>query len=205
MLALERQTGRRLWRYQADAKLSWPVSSGPVAYVASERGTIHAVDLARGHELWRHQTGSEDAFEDPTWTGGSRLGVGHGALVFVRGGKLIAIDATTRSPRWTGPTLLDAVVGRSIAMVRLSESDAVFAAVDLLDGQIRWRVEIDDWVMSDPVIAEDEGLVIVRLHGGGLLAYEIGTGKLRWKFDLDEGERVVNLGQGRLLVTRRPL
>jgi len=204
MLALERHSGRRLWRYRAEAPLLWPVWTGGTVYAAGQDGTIHAVDLVHGQLQWRHRAG-KSAFEDTRWTGGARLGAGGGVVAFVRGGRLMGIDATTRAPRWSGPKVHDAVVGRSAAVVRLSEDDAVFGAVDLRDGQVRWRTEIDETVVADPILAEDDGLVVILPQSGELHAYELGTGVLRWKFDLDDGERVVDVGGGRLMVTRQAM
>jgi outer membrane protein assembly factor BamB len=190
LLAFAAASGRRLWRYQASTPLRWLTTSGPQIFAVDESGTIHAVDSASGKSSWRLATGSAEPFEEGDWRGGARLAARAGSVLFVQKGRLVAVDAGSRALRWTGPVVSEVSFGETTAFVAFPDGEAEdqVGVVDLRDGRVRWRRQLDELLLTAPRVAEREGIVLVRPHAEVLYAFELGSGALRWKIDLGTGE-----------------
>ena len=59
--------------------------------------------------------------------------------------------------------------------------------LDLESGDERWRATFQHGTNA-PIIADHDAMVLVRPYGDELHAYDAADGKLRWKFDLADGE-----------------
>jgi outer membrane protein assembly factor BamB len=190
LLAFAAASGRRLWRYQASTPLRWLTTSGPQIFAVDESGTIHAIDNASGKSRWRLATGSAEAFEEGDWRGGPRLAARAGSVLFVQKGRLVAVDASSRARRWTGPAVSEVSFGDTTAFVAFPEGEVEdqVGLIDLRDGRVRWRRELDELLLTAPRVAEGEGIVLVRPHAEVLYAFELGSGALRWKIELGTGE-----------------
>ena len=186
LLAFAASSGQRLWRYQAGTPLRWLTSNGPQIFAVDDEGAIHAIDTSSGTSRWRLATGSAESFEVGQWRDAPRLAARAGLVLFQRKGRLVAIDATSRALRWTGPTASDVSFGETSAVASLGD-DAI-GAIDLRDGHLRWRRQLDELLLSAPRVAEREGVVLVRPHAEVLYAIELGSGAVRWKVDLGSGQ-----------------
>jgi outer membrane protein assembly factor BamB len=184
LVAHDPVTGKRRWRHRATSELAWPTVHGRLVYAVDAEGTIIALDVASGRVEWRHPVGTAEGF-DPTGALGPRLGAGEGVLAFIRGTQLVGIDAQTRGPRWQGPAVDNAAIGKTVIVAQLADDD-FHVGIDIASGRELWRAE--DMGGGGPVIADGEGLVLFH-QGNDLVAYELRSGKLRWRFDFEAGDR----------------
>lgn len=137
-------------------------------YVSAYQGTLSALSLRSGEELWSRELSSLEA---PAVSAGQVVATG-------ADGTLVAFDRASRSELWrhrklawrqpTAPVALGnyAVVG---------DFKGYLYAVDTGDGSIDGRVLVDDeGLRSDPVRFRDR--VIVFGNGGWLASYHIREG-----------------------------
>jgi outer membrane protein assembly factor BamB len=188
IVAIDPFGGKHVWHYRAGVQLRHLTVGGSAAYAATKDGVIHAIDLRHGTAKWRFNAGGALGSND-RWHSNAVLNVAGDKLVFLRDGHIVAIDATTSNLRWqTEHSVMDVVVGDTVAIALLPD-DHHLAAYDTRDGRQRWRIVTDHGYAGTPVIAEQEGLVLVRHYTAELFAYETASGRLRWKVDLLDGER----------------
>jgi outer membrane protein assembly factor BamB len=94
LYALEPETGRLRWRYDAGAPLlSAPATDGEVAYLADRGGRLHAVRLDNGRDLWQTPLGGPVWYAPPLFQDGV-LYQGDDA------GEVRAIEAATGRILW---------------------------------------------------------------------------------------------------------
>jgi len=185
LLAFSGADGSRLWRYQANAPLHWLTSSGPQLFAADENGVIHAIDAQSGRLRWKLATHSPESFEGGRWWGAPRLAARLGLVLYVHDDHLMAHDAINGAARWRGPAVTEVAYGKTVAFAELEEGK--LAAIELSDGRVRWQRDFDDWLRSAPLVAESEGIVVVRPQAEVLYAFELADGRLRWTADLSAG------------------
>jgi outer membrane protein assembly factor BamB len=188
--AYEPATGRKSWTFTASATVRAVTAHGAIVYAGDAAGVLFAVDALKGGERWRLATGDEDAFVDRYWPGGSRLRAAAGVVLYQTEAELVAVDAQTRGARWHLGGVHHFDSGDRQAVVQLE--DEVIAAVDLESGRVLWRQTLDEGFVAAPVVAETQGVVLVRPHSSLLYALEIADGRVRWKFDLDDGQVVID-------------
>ncbi|MEV8456433.1 PQQ-binding-like beta-propeller repeat protein [Streptomyces sp. NPDC052095] len=122
-------------------------AAGPVEERGNGKGcgTVVAVDLADGRELWRTAGAGTG--------GGTVAGVGHGLGVFLDaapgGGRLRAVDLRTGAARWTAALPKGCALGdlglsakRLVAAMGCADG-AVLTAFGPDDGGVRWTVPLD--------------------------------------------------------------
>ncbi|MEY4932299.1 MAG: hypothetical protein RLZZ403_619 [Pseudomonadota bacterium] len=193
VVALNAETGRRLWR--VNTKL--PLSAGPgvgdgVVVFGSSDGNVVALDAATGAERWRHAVSSE-VLARPLVTEG---------LIVVRtvDGRLQALSLADAAQRWVVQEAVPALSLRGTApAVRVG--DAVVAgfdngkvmAVDLKSGETQWdtivsppqgRTELERLVDLDAAIkASGDDIFVVGFQGrAAMLARE--SGQIWWAKEL---------------------
>jgi len=201
--ALDPTNGASNWIYQTASSPRWPSATATEVFVGTDGGLLHALDATTGARIWQYPTGDPKAFK-PTQAGSPRLGALDGAVFFIAHGHVLALDARTRALRWQGPKARALGFGAHSIVASLDEG--VFAALDVRDGRQLWRVELDGWLFAPPLVAEQDGVVLLRPHDEVLYALDLETGALRWKVDLDDGSRVEQVSDGALLLRGvRPL
>jgi glucose dehydrogenase len=204
LVALDAATGRVVWIHRAKTAQWWPHVGPRGVFVTDGNRTLYRLDAENGKELWR-RTMRESAFASRYYEGSPLASAG--ALLIVHDGQtLFALDPETGQTRWHRKKVQDVAVGNSLIVVRaadpgVADSGYHLAAVQL-DGKQRWRATLpeDASLLSPPVIADDDAMVVVRPHDEVLYGYDAANGKLLWTFDLDDGERVVETGSAPLLI-----
>lgn len=171
------------WRYQASGSVTKSIAIvGDLAYVPSDDGALHAVDVATGQERWSAATG----------TAGSGAGlavVGDSLFTVGADGRLRSFDAASGAPRWTSATAAvdpsQLTVAAETAFVGSGSGELV--AFSLVDGAERWRTLVSQsGRVNTP--ASDGTSVYAGSFGGGYVAIEAATGTVRWRVDTGAAE-----------------
>ena len=201
LVAVDAVSGRLMWRHRSQAELLWPHAAPRGVFVTDGDSVVFRLDSETGKELWRRRF-AKGGFEDRYYQG-APLASAKGLLLVSDKKSLSAVDPETGQVRWTRRNVIDAAIGDTIAVARLDKPERTLLAVGVEDGRQRWRVTTDEdvSVISPPVIANDDAIVLVRPHQEELFGYDAASGKLLWRFDLDDGERVTEVG-GVALVRR---
>lgn len=175
--ALDRRTGRRLWRLVAGG----PVESSPVVvaglvYATSKDRRVYAIDERTGRVRWAVTTGGEIK-DSPSVVGG---------LVYVANyaAEVLALNAKTGAVRWrrsVGGVLGD----RIYSSVPVVDGIAYFAtvrgnvyALDARTGRTRWQQSIPGYVYSTPAISG--GRLFIGNYQGEVHAFDARSGRRAW-------------------------
>ena len=201
LVAVDAVSGRLMWRHRSQTELLWPHAAPRGVFVTDGASVVYRLDSETGKELWRRRF-AKGGFEDRYYQG-APLASAKGLLLVSDKKSLSALDPETGQVRWTRRNVIDAAIGDTLAVARLEKPERALLAVGVEDGRQRWRVTTDEdvSVISPPVIANDDAIVLVRPHQEELFGYDAANGKLLWRFDLDDGERVTEVG-GVALVRR---
>lgn len=182
VLALDRDSGRRLWLYRRESPEGFAVDghagvalSGRRVFAAFSDGTVVALDAAEGSAVWERETAQDvelpeedsslpaylDVDTTPVVRDGLVYAASHAAGVY-------ALDARGGGVRWRR----DDVTGAT--GLALSDDDLLVARTRALDvlsapsGESRYRVTLPGQSLTTPVAVR--GLVLVADARGALYA-----------------------------------
>ena len=162
------------WRFQAQGSVNTvPAIVGGVAYVVSDEGTLHALDVATGKELWSF-AGAKSPEVGPM--------VSNGVVYVTDGtGTIHAVDATTGKERWHSATPIPGGITIGDGRIYVASSGAV-VALDPTNGTERWRYTAQaSGFFHNPAFAD--GVVYEGSDLGGVVALDAATGTVRWHAD----------------------
>lgn len=172
-----------------------PLLVGGILYVATDEGTLYALDAATGATKWQVKAAEAMIASTPTWAEGLILVTSHDK-------HLRAIDAETGAPRWkveTGEKILAApTVAAGVAY--FVSYDGNLRAVDVKTGAVRWTYVLgkitreraygggldSNLVQLSAAPAVADGVVYVARRNA-VHAVDATTGKMRWVLDEDYG------------------
>ena len=164
--SLDAATGKELWKnkfgrsfYYSPAIGSPTVGNG-TAFVTSNDGVLHAVEIATGKVLWETES----------------LKLGYSGPLFHQGkifnasltdnGLVYRFDALTGKPEWqtpTGSVIYDSSCVRSGDRVFVGSVDGTFSALNATDGALAWQYRLDaGHVLCSPAADAD------RVYIGGM-------------------------------------
>lgn len=154
--AYDVRSGKKRWEYLVPARSETCASSADVpagvALIGYRQarptketgcGTVAAVDLTNGRELW-HTAGVSAEFLDEVDTTGGGLGV-----VLTGDGRLRAVDLKSGAARWTAPLRKGCVLQdlglapKQVVAALMCGDEAMLAAFDPAKGTARWTEPID--------------------------------------------------------------
>ncbi len=170
------------WQFQAFGPIgSQPVVVDTVVYVVSTEGTLHAIDLDTGDELWHVGIG-DDAQASPEIADGLViLGAEDGAHAFATVDGREAWSIRTIGPVRGAP----AIVGH----IAIFASDGATAtAVDTRTGEVLWTHPLR--AADNTSVAAADGLVVFGLQDGVAVALALANGTERWRADTGDGARI---------------
>jgi outer membrane protein assembly factor BamB len=152
---------------------SSPVVGNDVVYVATKAGSLVALGVGDGQELWRANVGDYVARSTPAYDGHS--------LYVSSGYALIAIDAATGRQRWSVPLRF---AGWSSPAV---SGDFVFAATQeghvsafvAESGEEAWHYRNDQLLFSSPAVAGE--VVVIADETGYVTGIDARTGRELWQ------------------------
>ncbi len=175
ILALDAETGERLWLFNPGSAVSKPIVGDGVVYVATAESNMHAVDAATGEQLWQFKpdgarllpTSANGVVYLPTWGGG-----------------LYALKSATGERLWHfGP---GAVFGRTMvadgmvyALSGCSHDGCTeLYALDAASGEEVWRFKPPRYTIHLSAVAGN----VVYVEGGyGFYALDAATGQEMWR------------------------
>lgn len=191
--ALERGTGRRLWRTDTRLKLSAGPGAGEgLVVVGATHGDIVALDAATGAEKWRSRINSE-LLAAPA--------VGNGTVLFrAVDGRLVALRATDGSQIWSAEEEVPRLSLRGTSQPLISGNLAIAGfdtgrvmALQLSDGATVWeatvappsgRNELDRLADVDAAVhALDDGVFVVNYQGNAV-RLDRDTGAIVWSREI---------------------
>lgn len=154
-----------------------PVSVGDAVYGATPNGKVSKLDLASGKMIWHTDVDSDLS-----------AGVGtDGSIVVVASpeGEVIALDDSGKV-KWkahaTSDVAVPPVVGAGVVIVR--SGDYRIQAFDVNSGERMWSVQRPGPALalkSNAQMAMAEGMVIVGMPGGKLMAIAAANGSVQWE------------------------
>ena len=202
VLALDRTTGKVIWKNDLELPVSGAVGAGyGLVVVCTLKGEIIALDAVSGEEKWRAQAPSE-VLAAPAINGDI-------VLVQTQDDRLMALDADTGSQRWlfdNTPAVLtlrgtgSPVLTNRLAIAGLSSGKVI--ALDAQRGIPVWeqrvaipqgRSELERVVDIDGGLLLSGGTLYAVSYQGRLAALDLESGRILWQ---REASSSVGLAQG---------
>lgn len=167
-----------LWRIQAkDQVISAVTVANGLAYVGSNDGVIHAIDIATGTESWTFETGPD---------AGSPFTIIDGDTVYAVGGDGMAhaLNAASGTEIWhSDPALL---IGNQVTLdgdtLYVGGQDAQYFALNRADGSLRWTATLGGIPQSRATVVLND-TVYFGADDGKAYALDGATGLVTWTFD----------------------
>ena len=153
------------------------VISDGVLVVVDESGTARAYVAETGAPLWTTSLGGSDLTATPA--------AGRGRVVISLGqGHLVCLSLASGAELWRqkargGPRASLALSGDTVVASQGFPSQ-VLSAFDLVEGSLRWTVELSQVAYSAPAIGA--GLVVVGTNDGRYEARQLSDGAQAWVF-----------------------
>jgi outer membrane protein assembly factor BamB len=147
--ALRLGKGDDLWEQDVGPASLPPLLLGPRLYLATDDGSLSALDAATGQRAWRTRLPG-GVGSTPVPYKGTIVTVGARDTIYVM--ESANGDITGRIAMPAGASALPALQG-DLLVVPVRGGELV--AIDLELGEVRWRTRVGAEVMATPVIAED--------------------------------------------------
>ncbi len=196
VLALDLQSGKRIWEFEADKDQNMRLTGGPgigegLVAVGGLDGSVIVLDAADGSERWRAKVRSE-VIASPAVSQG---------LVFVRSndGRITAFDAANGEQRWYAERELPSLTVRGNAamtpgpgLLFTGNDDGTLAALGLQDGRLLWeqnvglpegRSELERMADVDGPVVLDGTLLVANSFKSRTLAIDGPSGRPMWQSD----------------------
>ncbi len=173
LVALDVNTGAEVWRIQPGGALNSTPAYDPLSgrlFVVSANGSLYRIHPQSGAVEQSFAIGPASPLSLPP-------AIHRGILWATMGNRMISYDTWSGNVRWTytAPTAFDTPPAYSPRheLVIACDADLYVVAVSDRDGALRWRRRasahqpepgVTTYAMGWPVIAEDHGLVLLRLR-----------------------------------------
>ncbi|MFI5208371.1 MAG: PQQ-binding-like beta-propeller repeat protein [Gemmatimonadales bacterium] len=174
VVLLERATGAQIW----DHRVSLPIGAGPLIrddrlFVAEqiEGGSVYALQLLNGHELWRTDAGAVAA---PLALEGDAL------YVATLNGSVLRLAAGRGTVSWhvkLPGAVRAAPLPTPFGLVVATAADSLFL-LDAATGSVRARVATRGTVLAAPALADS--LVVIGTAAGRIVGVDAATLETRW-------------------------
>lgn len=175
--AVDQLDGNKLsWSYTAASTITNQTIAPPLMYVCGINGTLYAVSLEKGIDVWNYATGAALTT--------SPIAYGGNIIFGTDDNNLYCIDSVARAPRWIFKTD-ERVRGSAYAndqTIYFGSFDHYFYAVNIIDGSLKWRFRTGALIKSSPIYFD--GRVYVGGYDKNLYAFDT-TGRIDWKFSVN--------------------
>jgi outer membrane protein assembly factor BamB len=174
VVALDADTGRELWRFQAGVVESSPLVVGRLLYFGSWDKKMYAVDVRTHKAVWTVTTGGEVK-------GGAAFA--NGTIYFASyDNKVYAVDARTGKVHWTGSGVGNFYATPTVAYGRvfIGNTDGRVYAFGAASGHLLWAKATGDFVYSSAAVWQRK--VFVGSYSRRFYALDAGSGDVVWSF-----------------------
>lgn len=192
--AVDAEFGKQLWRYETKAPVfARPNVSGGKVYVATSDDIVYCLEKESGRWLWHYKRGGSYI---TTVHGNSApavdLGPGGSGLVYAgfSDGYLAALSAQDGNLKWEQKihrgakfTDVDAMPLVDGNRIYVPSYDGELYALDKTKGTIFWHIELGG---SKKVVVDDK-MLFVAASNGTVSGVNKETGRIAWRFNLDDG------------------
>jgi len=210
--AINAQTGRRIWRFQADNEVNTSAAywKGRI-FIGSDSGTLYALSAKTGKQLWSARPGSgEFWYATPTVAYG-RVYIGN------TDGTMYVFGAKSGRLLWARP-LGSYIYGAAAVYQRrvfVGTYDGKFYALDAATGDVRWQINAQGAVHSAPTVMDglvyyavcsscgSEAQRAVARGSDATYAVRASDGKRVWRFQAGKYANPVVADDERIYVTGR--
>ena len=172
------------WTFEPGAPIVSQVAvAAGVVYLVTGVGTLHALDLTSGTELWHAESGA------PSRAGPSIAG----DLVFVANvDGIVAFDVRGGNQVWSTTATgalhgTPAIVGELIVT---ASAEGVVSGVVARSGTIAWQEVLDSPTAASVAADAAIGLAIVGTLDGTVVAVETADGQERWRYRTGDAARI---------------
>jgi outer membrane protein assembly factor BamB len=172
------------WTFAGDGSVTTsPAVADAVAYFADETGTVSAVDVQTGQQLWTRDIGGGSGIDsspavDPTVESGVVfVGAESGSVdaLKAKNGKIVWSTSLGTSAIESSPAIADGVIYIG------SDSGDLYAIAEKT-GAVVWQTGLGSSVRSSPAVDPSANLVIVGDEAGDVTALSSVTGAVQWSF-----------------------
>jgi len=186
LYCLDLATGRQIWSAKTEGEIeSSPLVAGGMVYVGSYDSYLYAFDAATGTIRWKYETDGKIAAA-PTYAR-SPDGRREWILAGSYDTKVHCVDAQTGKPEWTAATsnYINGTVAVAGGRVVFASCDALIHVLALADGAETAKIDVEAYVAGSAALVGD--LLYVGNTRGVLLAADLATGKVAWRYEVESG------------------
>jgi outer membrane protein assembly factor BamB len=198
-------TGEPVWRHR-DAARFWesnagagpratPTLSNGRVYTLGATGIVNALDARDGSVVWTRNAADDTGAKLPVWGfSGSPLVVGD-VVIVAASGALVAYDAATGAPRWSGPAAGEGYSSPQLVTIDgvaqvLQLNGAGAASVAPTDGTLLWEHAWKGYPIVQPALTADGDVLISTSDKGGTRRLAVAKGPGGWTVE----ERWTSIG-----------
>lgn len=175
VVALDPDTGRELWRFEAGVVETSPLVVGNLLYFGSWDKKMYAVDVNTHKAVWTFPTGDQ-VKAGPAYD--------RGTLYFASyDNKVYAVDARTGKLRWSASGTANFYATPTVAYGRvfIGNTDGRVYAFGQDSGHLLWAKATGGYVYSSAAVWQKT--VYVGSYSKRFYALDAGSGDVKWSFD----------------------
>ncbi len=183
--------GEIAWISHVDGALSSLAIQDYSIFVGTDKGTLHAISVFNGKELWRF--GTKGKVSPPT--------ISNERVYFGAGDNLYCLNATTGEKIWsyaTGDIIRSSPVVTNDAVYIASDDD--IHALEVANGKLIWKKNFGNEITASPAL--DNEILFFGTSEGTVYAIRAGDGSVVWSKILDNCGTLSSptVGGGRIYV-----
>jgi eukaryotic-like serine/threonine-protein kinase len=172
------------WRFEAGAPIvSQAAVIDDTVYVVSAIGSVHALELATGTEIWRADARAPSRASPTVSSGLVIVATSDGVVAFDRRDGYEAWSTTATGPVAGTPAVVDATV------IAASEQGMI-SAIDAGSGGMRWRSDAGMAAANSVAADPASGIAVIAGKEGVAVAVDLADGHPRWRYDTHEPARI---------------
>ncbi len=179
LYSLDAQTGKQIWKFDQskDKYIAQPLVSDGYIYAPNNDGSLYALDT-KGELIWTFET-NEELWAMP-------LSDGEKVYLGSMGRHIYALDPLSGKQIWVSEDL-----GGAVVSAMSLDSDVIYAgtvgenlvAVSAANGKILWSAQLDGWVWTQPLFANES--VFVADQEGIVYSLDAASGEISWQIQPD--------------------
>ncbi len=172
------------WSFQAGAPIVSQVAvARDTVYLVTAVGSVHALDITTGAELW------SSSLAAPSRAGAT---VVDGLVIAASAAGVSALDAQDGGLVWASAEP-GSVSGTPVVVhgtvVAASEAGVV-SALEATTGSLLWQTALGSAVANSVAADEETGIAVIGGRTGVAVAVDLADGHVRWRYDTQDAARI---------------